>query len=119
MSEEIDKHVLRKYEVGQRIGKGVSVLFSCSLVLLFSCSLVLLFSCSLVLLFSCSLVHIMCIYIIQQAYGIVWKARDRKTGKTIALKKIFDAFQNSTDAQRTFRVCRFVVVIFVIVLTLL
>lgn len=59
MSEEIDKHVLRKYEVGQRIGKG--------------------------------------------AYGIVWKARDRKTGKTIALKKIFDAFQNSTDAQRTFR----------------
>jgi len=23
MSEEIDKHVLRKYEIGQRIGKGV------------------------------------------------------------------------------------------------
>lgn len=59
MSEEIDKHVLRKYEVGQRIGKG--------------------------------------------AYGIVWKAIDRKTRKTVALKKIFDAFQNSTDAQRTFR----------------
>jgi len=59
MSEEIDKHVLRKYEVGQRVGKG--------------------------------------------AYGIVWKAVDRKTRKTVALKKIFDAFQNSTDAQRTFR----------------
>lgn len=34
-----------------------------------------------------------------QAYGIVWKATDRKTGETCALKKIFDAFQNATDAQ--------------------
>lgn len=34
-----------------------------------------------------------------QAYGIVWKAVDKKTHQTIALKKIFDAFQNSTDAQ--------------------
>ncbi len=34
-----------------------------------------------------------------QAYGIVWKAVDKKTRQTIALKKIFDAFQNSTDAQ--------------------
>ena len=37
------------------------------------------------------------------AYGIVWKAMDRKTKDVVALKKIFDAFQNSTDAQRTFR----------------
>lgn len=37
------------------------------------------------------------------AYGIVWKALDKKTGEIIALKKIFDAFQNATDAQRTFR----------------
>jgi len=59
MSEDIDQHVLRKYEVGQRVGKG--------------------------------------------AYGIVWKAVDKKTRRTVALKKIFDAFQNSTDAQRTFR----------------
>lgn len=59
MSEEVDKHVLRKYELQQRVGKG--------------------------------------------AYGIVWKALDRKTNKVVALKKIFDAFQNSTDAQRTFR----------------
>lgn len=59
MSEEIDKHVLRKYEIGQKVGKG--------------------------------------------AYGIVWKAIDKKTRKVVALKKIFDAFQNSTDAQRTFR----------------
>ena len=58
-SEEIDKHVQRKYEVAQKLGKG--------------------------------------------AYGIVWKATERKTAKTVALKKIFDAFQNATDAQRTFR----------------
>lgn len=28
---------------------------------------------------------------------------EKKTHKTVALKKIFDAFQNATDAQRTFR----------------
>jgi mitogen-activated protein kinase 15 len=38
-----------------------------------------------------------------QAYGVVWKAKDRKTNQIVALKKIFDAFQNATDAQRTFR----------------
>uniref|UniRef100_A0A914LL67 Mitogen-activated protein kinase n=1 Tax=Meloidogyne incognita TaxID=6306 RepID=A0A914LL67_MELIC len=37
------------------------------------------------------------------AYGIVWKAVDRRTNEAIALKKIFDAFRNATDAQRTFR----------------
>lgn len=37
------------------------------------------------------------------AYGVVWKAVDRRTREVIALKKIFDAFQNATDAQRTFR----------------
>jgi len=59
MSEEIDRHVLRKYEIVQKLGKG--------------------------------------------AYGIVWKSVDRRNGETVALKKIFDAFQNATDAQRTFR----------------
>lgn len=37
------------------------------------------------------------------AYGIVWKALDRNTAQTVAVKKIFDAFRNETDAQRTFR----------------
>lgn len=37
--------------------------------------------------------------LIPQAYGIVWKAVDKKTRDTVALKKIFDAFQNATDAQ--------------------
>jgi len=59
VSEDIDKHVLRKYEILQKLGKG--------------------------------------------AYGVVWKAIDKKTRETVALKKIFDAFQNATDAQRTFR----------------
>jgi len=36
---------------------------------------------------------------ILQAYGVVWKALDRKNQNTVALKKIFDAFQNATDAQ--------------------
>jgi len=59
MSEEIDRHVTRKYEVVQKLGKG--------------------------------------------AYGVVWRAVDRKSRELVALKKIFDAFQNATDAQRTYR----------------
>lgn len=59
MSDEVDKPVLKRYEVAQKLGKG--------------------------------------------AYGIVWKAVDRKTKDVVALKKIFDAFQNATDAQRTYR----------------
>lgn len=38
-----------------------------------------------------------------QAYGVVWKSLDKRTRQIVALKKIFDAFQNATDAQRTFR----------------
>ena len=59
MSDEIDRHVLKRYDIVQKLGKG--------------------------------------------AYGIVWRATDKKTKETVALKKIFDAFQNQTDAQRTFR----------------
>jgi mitogen-activated protein kinase 15 len=59
MSEEIERHVVRKFEICQRLGKG--------------------------------------------AYGIVWKAIDKRSRQVIALKKCFDAFRNATDAQRTFR----------------
>lgn len=59
MSEEIEPHILRKFEIIQKLGKG--------------------------------------------AYGIVWKAIDRKHRQAVALKKVFDAFHNATDAQRTFR----------------
>lgn len=37
------------------------------------------------------------------AYGHVFKVIDRRSKKTKALKKNFDAFNNSTDAQRTYR----------------
>jgi mitogen-activated protein kinase 15 len=37
------------------------------------------------------------------AYGIVWKSKEKATGRVVALKKVFDAFQNATDAQRTYR----------------
>ena len=37
------------------------------------------------------------------AYGIVFKAMDKKTHEVVALKKNFDAFQNATDSQRTYR----------------
>ncbi|EGD82109.1 CMGC/MAPK/ERK7 protein kinase [Salpingoeca rosetta] len=38
------------------------------------------------------------------AYGIVWKAR-RRTGaqQIVAIKKVYDAFRNTVDAQRTYR----------------
>jgi mitogen-activated protein kinase 15 len=48
MTEEIESHILRKYEIQQKLGKG--------------------------------------------AYGIVWKAIDKKTKEVVALKKNFDAF---------------------------
>jgi serine/threonine protein kinase len=37
------------------------------------------------------------------AYGHVWKVEEKSTKRIFALKKIFDAFQHATDAQRTFR----------------
>ena len=33
----------------------------------------------------------------------MWKAIDKRTKEIVAVKKIFDAFRNQTDAQRTFR----------------
>lgn len=37
------------------------------------------------------------------AYGQVWKAINKKSKSICALKKIFDAFRNTTDCQRTYR----------------
>ena len=37
------------------------------------------------------------------AYGHVWKAVDKITHKQYALKKVFGAFRNNIDAQRTYR----------------
>ena len=57
--EEIESHILKRYELLNKQGKG--------------------------------------------AYGVVFKALDKRTQEIVALKKNFDAFQNSTDAQRTYR----------------
>lgn len=64
MTEEIEPHIQRKFEIIQKLGKG--------------------------------------------AYGIVWKAIDKKLKQVkssflsniqvVALKKVFDAFHNATDA---------------------
>jgi len=59
MVEEIESHILKRYELLNKQGKG--------------------------------------------AYGIVFKATDKKTHEIVALKKNFDAFRNSTDSQRTYR----------------
>ena len=59
MTDEIENHILKRYEIINKVGKG--------------------------------------------AYGIVYKARDKKTKEIVALKKNFDAFQNATDSQRTYR----------------
>jgi mitogen-activated protein kinase 15 len=36
-------------------------------------------------------------------YGEVYKVIEKSTEKAFAIKKIFDAFQNLTDAKRTYR----------------
>lgn len=37
------------------------------------------------------------------AYGHVWEVKEKSSNKSMALKKVFDAFRNSIDAQRTYR----------------
>lgn len=37
------------------------------------------------------------------AYGVVWKAMRKKDERLVAVKKVFDAFHNKTDSQRTYR----------------
>jgi mitogen-activated protein kinase 15 len=37
------------------------------------------------------------------AYGVVFKATDKKTKEVVALKKLYGAFRDATDSQRTFR----------------
>jgi len=34
----------------------------------------------------------------KEAYRIVWKVYDKKLKRVVALKKVFDAFHNVTDA---------------------
>ena len=59
MNEGIESHILCKYEIHSRLGRG--------------------------------------------AFSKVLKAIDKKTGETVALKQIFDIFQDQRDAQRRFQ----------------
>ena len=59
MAEQVEPHILKKFQIVQKLGKG--------------------------------------------AYEVVWKAVEKKNKNVVAVKKVFDAFQNATDAQRTFR----------------
>ena len=59
MSEDIEPHFERKYEILQKLGTG--------------------------------------------PYGIVWKAKERKTNSLVAIKKVLGAFHDCPDAQQTFR----------------
>jgi mitogen-activated protein kinase 15 len=43
----------------------------------------------------------------QGAYGQVWKAKNKKTGSICALKKIYEAFRNPSDAQKAYREIRY------------
>jgi mitogen-activated protein kinase 15 len=43
----------------------------------------------------------------QGAYGQVWKARNKRTGTVCALKKIYEAFRNASDAQKAYREIRY------------
>jgi mitogen-activated protein kinase 15 len=54
MIDEVEPHILQRYALTQKVGKG--------------------------------------------AYGVVWKALEKSTSNVVALKKVFDAFNNKTDA---------------------
>ena len=87
MSTDIEPHVLTRYDVKKRLGKGVSR----SKYILKICQIHFSF--------------------ISKAYGIVWKAIDTHNAEPVALKKIFDAFRNATDAQVSY--FPFIIIIFI------
>ena len=95
MSDEVDRHVLRKYEVVQKLGAPPPLNYKFASP---RCP-IFFFSRRSRPLSQISRVHTTG----KGAYGIVWRALDKKTKEVVALKKIFDAFQNATDAQRTYR----------------
>jgi len=92
MTDELEKHVMKKYDIAAKLGKGVSSPL-CTVVSLRIASHAALVKLHNRVRAGPTL----------QAYGIVWKAVDKRTKQVVALKKCFDAFRNATDAQRTFR----------------
>ena len=76
------KHVLKNYEIHRRIGKGVS-------------------NSQLTQTARCLAVVCLCCY--YRRTVLCGRVLIGGTGEIVALKKIFDAFTNATDAQRTYR----------------
>ena len=101
MCEEVEKHVLRKYELLQKVGKGVRILVRCmTLIPCYPRSMPLSIA---TIHIATNIINANVFYIIGQAYGLVWKCIDKSNKHTVALKKCFSAFRNNTDAQRTYR----------------
>jgi hypothetical protein len=115
--ESIENHIATRYEIESKLGKGVSTLPSTltSLpylhdVLFIRYFLPSVYSFFLYFLFFPPRLLLLFFPIFPsqhsfwfQAYGIVWRAYSRDTGQVVALKKIFGAFQNKVDSQRTYR----------------
>lgn len=80
MPDEVENHILKRFDLKKRLGKGVRKSSKPKTITI------------LVILIEYKFQSL-------KAYGIVWKAVDKKTNEVVALKKIFDAFRNETDAQ--------------------
>jgi hypothetical protein len=100
MSEDIERHVVRKFDICQRLGKGVSLhhYFLSDAVDRISHA-----KSHVSVPLNLLLMSVMSFNYFFKAYGVVWKAVEKKSRAVVALKKCFDAFRNATDAQRTFR----------------
>ena len=86
MADPIDQHVLQKFQIIRKLGKGVRAASD---------------TCTRArrLLPRTATRRTACTSHSSQAYGVVWKAKDNRTGQVVALKKCYDAFRNATDAQ--------------------
>lgn len=100
MSEDIERHVVRKFDICQRLGKGVS---SYHYFLSDAVDRIYQAKSHVIVPLNLLLMSVMLLNYFFKAYGVVWKAVEKKSRAVVALKKCFDAFRNATDAQRTFR----------------
>jgi hypothetical protein len=100
MSEDIERHVVRKFDICQRLGKGVSF---CHYFLTDAVDRIYQSKSHVIVPLNLLLMSVMSLNYFCKAYGVVWKAVEKKSRAVVALKKCFDAFRNATDAQRTFR----------------
>ena len=110
-SADIDSHISKKYEIRRRLGKvRVVIMMTLMMMIMMLLMTVMMMIMTMLtaipgkvrlMIMALNSPHSICHE--QGAYGVVWKATDRKSSTVVAVKKIFDAFRNRTDAQRTFR----------------